>query len=97
MSLGNLIEIIKVRKASNYEPWRRFKAEFLSPAVRARLWLDSWLRHNAFRKPGLRTGLSQMQLQKSLEQYQKSLNLWWCSIKSPAGKSPVFPEEKHFL
>jgi len=55
MSLRNLIEIMKVRKASNYEPWWRFKAEFLSPAISARLWFDSWLRHNAFRKPGLRT------------------------------------------
>jgi len=29
--------------------------EFLSPTISARLWFDSRLRHNAFRKPGLRT------------------------------------------
>jgi len=44
-----------VLKASNYEPWWRFKAEFLSPALSAHLWFNSRLRHNAFRKPGLRT------------------------------------------
>jgi len=30
----------------------------------------------------LYSGLLQMQLQKSQEQYQKTQNLWWCSIKS---------------
>jgi len=30
-------------------------AEFLSPAISARLWFDSRLRHNAFKKPGLQT------------------------------------------
>jgi len=45
----------KVRTAGNYEPKWRFKAKFLFPAIRARLWFDSRLRHNAFRKPGLRT------------------------------------------
>ena len=55
MSLRNLIKITKVRKASNYEPKWRFKVELLSPAISARLWFDSRLRHNAFRKPGLRT------------------------------------------
>jgi len=54
MSLRNLIEIIKVRIASNYEPKWRFKVKFLSPAISARLWFDSQLRHNAFRKPELR-------------------------------------------
>jgi len=29
-----------------------FKAEFLSLAISDRLWFDSWLRHNAFRKSG---------------------------------------------
>jgi len=55
MSLRNLIKITEVRKAGNYEPKWHFKAEFLSPAISARLWLDSRLRHNAFRKPGLQT------------------------------------------
>jgi len=32
-----------------------FKAEFLSPGARLSLWIDSRLRHNAFRKPGLQT------------------------------------------
>jgi len=39
----------KVTKASNYEPKWRFNAEFLSPAISARLWFGSRLRHNAFR------------------------------------------------
>jgi len=55
MLLRHLIKITKVRKASNYEPSWRFKAKFLSPVISVRLWFDSWLRHNAFRKPGLRT------------------------------------------
>jgi len=56
MSLRNLIKITKVRKASDYdEPCWRFKAEILSPAISFRLWFDSRLRHNAFRKPGLRS------------------------------------------
>jgi len=54
MSLRNLIKITKVRKASNYKPKGHFNAAFLSPAIRAHLWFDSRLRHNAFRKPGLR-------------------------------------------
>ena len=45
MPLRNLIKITKVRKASNYEPKWRFKAECLSPAISARLWCDSRLRH----------------------------------------------------
>jgi len=32
-----------------------FHGGVLFPAISARLRLDSWLRHNAFRKPGLRT------------------------------------------
>jgi len=55
MSLRNLIKITKVRKASSYEPKGLFKAEFLSPAISARLCFDSRLRHNAFRMPELRT------------------------------------------
>jgi len=51
----NLIKITRVRKASNYEPKWCFKAEFLSPAMTARLWFDSALCHNAFAKPGMRT------------------------------------------
>jgi len=45
--LRNLINIVKIRKASSYEPWWRFKAELLSPAISARMWFDSRLRHNA--------------------------------------------------
>jgi len=37
MSLRNLMKITKVRKTSNYEPKWRFKAEFQSPAISARL------------------------------------------------------------
>jgi len=55
MSLRNLIKIIKVRKSSNYEPKRLFKAKFLSSTISGRLWFDSRLRHNAFRKPRLQT------------------------------------------
>jgi len=47
--LRNLIKITMVRKASIYEPQWRFKAEFLSPAISARMWFDSRLRHNALR------------------------------------------------
>jgi len=43
MSLRNLIKITKVRKASNYEPKRRFNAA--SPAISARLWFDQGLTH----------------------------------------------------
>ena len=39
-----LIKITKVPKVTNYEPT---KAECLSPAISARLWFDSRLRHNA--------------------------------------------------
>jgi len=54
MSLRNLIKITELRKVSNYETQWRFKAAFLSPAISVRLWFDSRLRHNTFRKPGLR-------------------------------------------
>jgi len=41
------------RAIMNLSPKWCFKAEFLSTGVRLSLWIDSRLRHNAFRKPGL--------------------------------------------
>jgi len=54
LRLRNLIETTKVRKASNFESWWRFKAEFPSPAISACVCFDSQPRHNAYRQPGLR-------------------------------------------
>jgi len=51
----NLIKVTKVRKKNNYEHYWRFKSSLVSPATSAHMWFNSWLRHNAFRKPGLRT------------------------------------------
>jgi len=45
--LQNLIKINKVRIASSYGPQLRFKAGLMSPAISARIWFDSRLRHNA--------------------------------------------------
>ena len=53
--MQNLIKITRVCKANNYEPKWHFRVDFLSPAISARMWFDSRLRHNAFRMPGLRT------------------------------------------
>jgi len=53
--LRNLIKITMVPEANIYEPRRRFEVELLSPAISARLWFDSRLRHNDFRLPGLQT------------------------------------------
>jgi len=47
--LRNLIKITKVRKASSHEPYLKFKVKLPSPAIIARIWLASRLRHNAFR------------------------------------------------
>jgi len=39
------LKITKVRKETNYEPWRHFKASLVSPATSAGMWFDSRLRH----------------------------------------------------
>jgi len=47
--------ITKVCKTSSYKPWWRLRCHLCPTAINARMWLDSPMRHSAFRYPEMRT------------------------------------------